>query len=173
MYLLTQTANALFSLFFFPPQNTPAHGYILNLYLLIFFFHFCLCQQCCISHSRHFSVSNLSAEVLKQKPTKCVCRLSISCHQSISAWRVENTGCSLLPQKRSSNAHHHVNIALVQNLFKCSIVYKHCLLMMPLQFSRKWRWSSIPVRYFLGFFVGFFIGGGEFARDFWEVLTGK
>lgn len=85
VYLLTQTANALFSLFFFPPQNTPAHGYILNLYLLIFFFHFCLCQQCCISHSRHFSVSNLSAEVLKQKPTKCVCRLSISCHQSISA----------------------------------------------------------------------------------------
>lgn len=156
-----------------PPKHTCTWLYFKSV-PFDFFFHFCLCQQCCISHSRHFSVPNLSAEVLKQKPTKCVCRLSISCHQSISAWRVENTGCSLLPQKRSSNAHHHVNIALFQNLFKCSIVYKHCLLMMPLQFSRKWCWSSIPVRYFLGFFVGFFIGGrGEFARDFWEVLTGK
>lgn len=37
LYLLTQTPKALFPLFFFFPQNTPAHSYILNLYLLIFF----------------------------------------------------------------------------------------------------------------------------------------
>lgn len=71
--------------------------------------------------------------------------------------------------KCASSCEHCVGSEFVQML---SIVCKHCLLMMPLQFSRKWCWSSITVRYFLGFFVlfcgccffwVFLLGGGGVA----------